>query len=484
MYIECNMRNYKKYNSLKKVIKVLLFLLFIVLYVICVFPSFAESLYVKNYIVNAFFLILSVAMLVRLYLMDDLDIFDPIVIIGLLYIALYFFVPLYDISVGKYTWYGYDLFSYGVKSSCIAFLGYVCFYIVYARCFKFHSKPYNTQIIRPTICNNIIIRNRSIIILVILLVYFVSLSANIFYLVNVSGNSLLYILTLGMAGGGNNIQKTTSSIGFISMLSYCTPAATLLYFEYGKSKFLKVLMFVPMVILQVARGFRFFVIQIAITFFSYYYLKHNKRPKLSVVAFFLIVVAIPVLTMTVFRDSIRSGSGMDLSIISFETLDKAIDATVWDNFRIYHNYHGMVGKIPSVYSYVYGRQMIIGTLIMMIPRIIWPAKLASAAGVDLSEIIGLSLEGTGQAYPNLGEYYYAFGIVGVILFMSIYGVYARYVKDRYKKSQDGLDIILYSVLLGSNLQLIIRGYFPSNFWYLVFSIIPIIIVRRIERISD
>ena len=206
------MRNYKKYNSLKKVIKVLLFLLFIVLYVICVFPSFAESLYVKNYIVNAFFLILSVAMLVRLYLMDDLDIFDPIVIIGLLYIALYFFVPLYDISVGKYTWYGYDLFSYGVKSSCIAFLGYVCFYIVYARCFKFHSKPYNTQIIRPTICNNIIIRNRSIIILVILLVYFVSLSANIFYLVKVSGNSLLYILTLGMAGGGNHIQKTTSSI--------------------------------------------------------------------------------------------------------------------------------------------------------------------------------------------------------------------------------------------------------------------------------
>ena len=111
---------------------------------------------------------------------------------------------------------------------------------------------------------------------------------------------------------------------------------------------------------------------------------------------------------------------------------------------------------------------------MVVPRIVWPNKLSTQAGMSLDVLIGRNFYGTGQAYPNLGEYYYAMGVAGIVFFMAIYGIWAKKMKKLYTKSDiTGIDIIYYSTLLGTNLQLIIRGYTPSNFWYLLFSVLPV-----------
>ena len=107
--------------------------------------------------------------------------------------------------------------------------------------------------------------------------------------------------------------------------------------------------------------------------------------------------------MTTFRVAIRSGVGIDTSIINGDMIKDSFDSAFWDNLRIYKNVYGMVPVIPSQYDYVWGRQIVIGTIVMMIPRALWPGKISSYGGEGLTTLIGPNIA-SGQAYPALGEY--------------------------------------------------------------------------------
>ena len=457
--------------------------LFFLFLLILLYPSEAGEIYRNNYIVDGFAL-LTILLLIIIYIgKNGFDMFEPIYFITIIYAVLYFVTPIYDILTGEYLWFGYDLFKYGVKSTWIALTGYIVFYIFYI--YKFKSKTdYNTTQINITKIesNNFAAKKTDLIIIVTLIIYAVSFAANVWYMLKSGYTSITYILTMGLIGGEATAAEKVDNIGFVSMLSFCLPTSTLLYWEYGRSKLLKTVLFVPMLMLQVTRGFRFFVVQIAVTFFAYYYIKKKKRPKVINIIIALIVLIIPVLLMTMFRDTVRAGEGAAVSSVSGDSIKEAFDQAFWDNLRIYKNFYGMVNAIPKKFSFVYGRQMIVGTIVMAIPRIIWPGKISTGAGVGLVQIIGRNLIGTGQAYPNIGEYYFALGIVGVIVFMALYGWWAKKLKTKYMSvSAGGINNILFSVLLGANLQLIIRGYTPSNFWYLVFSILPILIIKMIVK---
>lgn len=446
----------------------------IVVGLVIAYPAGIEKIYIDNYLVDSLCLIMSIVMLLRLYINDKVDMFEPLILIAAVYIMMYFFTPIYDICVGELKWYGYDLFQYGIRATVIEFVGFIVFYFFYTHYFTFGDTRKDIHLYKD---NDIHDNEVKVSISLILLMYIFCFVANVYYLMRSGGNSLLYLLTLGLSGNGGSTTVTESSLGFVSMFSYCLPAVTLLYWEFGKSKLVKIILFIPMFMLQVARGFRFFVIQIIITFFAYYFIKNKKRPNMINIILAALVLMIPVLLMTLFRVSLREGTGMDLSGISLKSIQNAFDAAVWDNFRIYQNVYGMVHVIPDTYGYVYGRQLVLGTIYMVIPRIIWPGKLSSYGGFGLTTLIGSNIA-SGQAYPNIGEFYYAGGILGVIICMAIYGMWMKYVRDRFMYSDNKFNWITYSVLLGANLQLIIRGYMPSNFWYVVFSILPVWIVRK------
>ncbi len=449
-------------------------------------PWTAQKVYIKNYLVDGLCLFGVILLLISYANKNKFDMFEPIYFISAIYVLMYFITPIYDILTEEYLWYGYNLFEYGVTSSLIAFLGYFAFYVFYRFSFE---KGKDRSIIFDTLDqqNERSVASDTGLIAVILVMYVVCFVANLWYLVQYYGASLLYVLTLGLLGEMSG-TPTDASIGFISMLSYCLPTTVLLYWEYGKSKLLKIILFVPMLMMQITRGFRFFVIQIFVTFFAYYFIRKGKRPKLKALLGLFVLLMIPVLLMTLFRDTIRAGGGLSISTFSASRLKEGFDAAFWDNLRIYQNFYGMVGVIPEEFGFVYGRQMIVGTLVMMIPRALWPGKISMYGGEGLVTLIGANIA-AGQAYPNLGEYYYAIGVFGVVLFMSLYGWWMK--RERVKnmpKRSGGLNNIIFAVLLGANLQLIIRGYTPSNFWYLIFSILPVIILKflfpKIERGRD
>lgn len=449
---------------------------------IVLFPVSISDVYAQNYVVDAICLLASIILLISLYLRGKLDLFEPITFISLIYIAMFFCAPIHDIISGELYWFGYDLFPYGIKATLIAFLGYCVFFFCYSS--NYDLKLRSKKRVAAKQVNEMSYFNplKSEIISICLVMYLFCFGTNAFYLARAVGNSLLYSLSLGLLGAGNTRETLNAPLGFISMFSFCLPTITLIYWEYSGNKWVARILFVAMFMLQVARGFRFYIIQIAVTFFSYHYIKKNKRPKIISIVCTLFALMIPVIIMTMFRNSIRSGAGMNLSALNVQSIREAFNAAIWENLRIYRNFYAMVNRIPSQYPYVYGRQMILGTLIMFVPRIIWPTKLPSAAGVGLEYIVGMNLIGTGQAYPNIGEYYYAIGVIGVIICMAIYGYWAKRLKRKLMDdAHSNLDIIEYSVLLGCNLQLIIRGYTPGNFWYLVFSVMPLAIVKKLHN---
>ena len=394
--------------------------------------------------------------------------FDPFYIVSVIYLCMYAICPMYDIKIGEYLWYGYAVFQNGCFATLVALIGYVAFYLFYRNSFKSNQKKTAPMSWAGGG------EQPKYLVLFILVVWLFCFAANAFYMVS-GGNSLVYCLTLGFAGEGGG-ESSDVSLGFVSMFSYALPATTLLYCQYGKGKLVKGAMIYLMLVLQVSRGFRFIIIQIVIMLLIYYRLKHKRYPNIALMGSATFFMLAALLLMTIFRSDVRSGTGMDLSVISSNVLTDAFDEMFWDNLRIYKNFYGMVGVIPDSFPFCYGDEIVIGTLVMLIPRIIWPSKPSMYGGEGLAVLIGPNIA-SGQAYPSLGEYYYALGVAGVIIMMGLFAVLMKYMSARKGHSDDPLDWIMYAAVASCSLQLIIRGYMPSNFWLVVFSVLPVILVR-------
>lgn len=430
-----------------------------------------EDKYIYNYRINIIALLICLILYGKSIISNKNDIFSPISIFTSIYLFMFFITPMYDIYIKEYYWFGQNLFEFGIQGSIYALLGYIIFYISYTYKIKNNIK-----------LNKLILEfnyRKKYFIFYILLGYLFCLIANIFYLIKNNGNSILYILTLGVLGSGGN-EETLTNIGIISMFSYSLPSFTLLYLEYGKNKILKILFFLIMFELQVIRGFRFFIIQIIIMFGFYYLLRNNKKLKIKGIIISILIIIFPVLLMTLFRGSLREGEGIDLSIISLKVLKKALDNAFWENLRIYKGYYGIIKVVPTMTNYLLGKQMILYTLIMFIPRFLWPGKPGNpgteAQKLSLGKVAVLS----GSAYPCLGEQYYEAGIVGIILCMGFFGWWMRNLQLNYRyNKKSNIDLMIYTSLVGIILQLVIRGYTPSNFWMIIFTMIPFWITKKI-----
>lgn len=133
--------------------------------------------------------------------------------------------------------------------------------------------------------------------------------------------------------------------------------------------------------------------------------------------------------------------------------------------------------------------MILYSLILLIPRAIWPGKPLPQIYDIVGATYGNQAVINGVAYPNLGEYYVEFGVVGIIVCMFILGLFCRYARNLYVKRQGlSLSLVLYSLVYGALFQIIIRGYMPQNFTMMLFLLAPVILIaivnKRSSRILD
>ena len=131
-------------------------------------------------------------------------------------------------------------------------------------------------------------------------------------------------------------------------------------------------------------------------------------------------------------------------------------------------------------NYTFGEQMFFYTLIMLVPRFVWPSKPQPIIREVLMKTVSKYASLAGTAYPYLGEYYHEFGLLGVILFCFLLGLFCRYLAKKLYSSNIH-DIIIYSVCFPLLFQILIRGYTPSNFYMMVFVLLPIVFNKKMSN---
>ena len=406
------------------------------------------------------------------------DFFEPITIISILYMMLFVFEPMIDICENNLKWFGGNYTSFGIKGTWIAVAGYLFFFIGY-RTKRFSFAPsshnelrYNVKKETKEVEDNAYYAKVAIVFWIAC--YFLSV---LFLLL--SGKSLAFILTGGLTGNGD-LLESRKMLGALSMFSYCLVGAWMLYFVYGKNKSLKVITFILTVFIYYIRGYRFIIIIFALAPIVFMYLYKQKRPRLVTIIGAIIVMIIFVGFVAAARNSVRYGGGISSDMVNW---DAALEQ-VKDNFRIYKTYYALVGYVPQKTNYLHGQQIFLYTALMLVPRIIWKSKPETSAGLYLiRDAISESAFLSGTAYPIIGEFYIEFGSVGVVIFMFLYGYLNKSWMNKYGLSYSKFDQIMYSILLLSNFQIVIRGYTPSNFYMVIFFVLPLLFIKFLKGIN-
>ena len=406
------------------------------------------------------------------------DFFEPITIISILYMMLFVFEPMIDICENNLKWFGGNYASFGIKGTWIAVAGYLFFFIGY-RTKRFSFAPSSHNELRYKVKKETKeVEDNAYYAKVAIVFWIACYFLSVLFLL-LSGKSLAFILTGGLTGNGD-LLESRKMLGALSMFSYCLVGAWMLYFVYGKNKSLKVITFILTVFIYYIRGYRFIIIIFALAPIVFMYLYKQKRPRLVTIIGAIIVMIIFVGFVAAARNSVRYGGGISSDMVNW---DAALEQ-VKDNFRIYKTYYALVGYVPQKTNYLHGQQIFLYTALMFVPRIIWKSKPETSAGLYLiRDAISESAFLSGTAYPIIGEFYIEFGSVGVVIFMFLYGYLNKSWMNKYGLSYSKFDQIMYSILLLSNFQIVIRGYTPSNFYMVIFFVLPLLFIKFLKGIN-
>ena len=402
------------------------------------------------------------AILALLCFFRGLDIFEPFVLSTVLMVAIFLVMPILDITNGDTRAFGVNIMPYCLEGTIIFDISYIAFCLGYFKKRKV-SKPRGDNLA----CGE---NSRQIIVLVTLLFYAVSY---IFSLIDqiTHGINWEYILSFGSTGlvGGDTVGQP---LGFMGLFANSLLSCWLIYLFYGKSTLLKVILGVLTFAMYFVRTARHIMIDMIVAPIVMFYLSRDKRPAAILIVIALLLVVIGSGIISFIRGSVRNGWGVSLDNFAAEDIFENLIF----NLQIYKSYYGVLRAFTEKMDYTYGMQ-ILYTFIMIVPRIIWPGKPESYQAQIIGNGLNHKAVVTGYAFPNLGEFYGEFGIIGAIVGYLLFGMLLGRWKTMYaQESSTKVSMLKYSILLPVCLQLIIRGAIYQNFYLIIFLMLPFWVV--------
>lgn len=413
--------------------------------------------------------IVSVFYLFTAYQKRIIDYYHPLHLITFLYFMLFIIGPTWFVIGNRADCYGTNVMGGCVKGTVIFVLGYIVFCLAYL-----NTAAENVEKINAS---GLFLTERTIIQLSFIIWLVGCISATL-YLLSI-GKTFSYILTLG--NQGVLVEASDGATRFLISFGYMMAFPCIMLFSFCRRKHLLFPILYITLALYYTMGYRFIMLIVIVGCCIMHF--RSKSKILSTVGLVAFIASILVLIGIVgfMRQGVRTGNITDLSGFDFDDIIYALES----NFDIYKPYYGLVQTYPQKYDHTMGGSMIVDTLAMWIPRAIWPGKpLATEQTMVvalMNSVNSYAITGAAMAWPNIAEYYMEFGIVGVIVFMAILGRVASKAINWYT-SNNTFDVVKYAVLMPAFLQLIIRGYTPSNVTMLAFLfIIPICIYRIVEQ---
>ena len=402
----------------------------------------------------------------------EIDLFSPLLLVTLIHMLLFEFTPLLCLFTNDLLLLGQDLWGGCIKGTWISTIGF--FALIAAYLFSRDIRVQGKLMAEQT---DVHADRSSLCLLVNVVIWILAFLAHVYYLRS-TGKNLAYVLSLGMSRFSYATPKG-SNIQFLSVIAYAMLPSYLYIFMFSKKRIWKVVLFYLMTVTFVARGFRFIIVAIIVGPLILYCLKEDKRPRLRHVLLVFLLLLIMITVVGSMRNDFRAGKGITESVMKSLTLKSAIEVFK-GNFEIFKAYYGIVERIPSLMGYTYGRQIFLYTLIMMIPRFLWPGKPQP----PLKDVLYISIcpyaVKAGMRYPYLGEYYHEFAVLGVIVGCVFLGLFCKLLA-RYKESKNIHAMVLFATVYPLMLQVLIRGFTPSNFYMLLFVIVPIALTALLTR---
>lgn len=407
------------------------------------------------------------------------DLFEPITLVTFIFLMMFTVAPLYNIlqndllhPAGVNTWGGC------IMGTAIAFFSYLSFCVgYYVKFFQRKATYRKTEAfkkidIKEKPKSGILVKLYSYCIAIWCIGFVFSVGY-----IGIKGLDFLYIFTVGIWGNvDRNLVGEYAYIEFLSVFSNLMIPAWMYIYATGKNRFVRWGLFYLMVASYVIRGFRVFLVILALAPIVFYYLKNKKRPSQKTIVLFIVVFIFVNGIVGFARSALRAGDEIALNDFGAKEVVEAVVG----NLEVYKTYYGVIEAIPEQYPYTYGKQMIGYTAMIFIPRVIWADKPEPIIRDVLRVAINDYAVKGGSAFPNLGEYYMEFGLVGCIIFMFFLGKLCLFLKKIYiKNPESGHHLIAYSILLPVLFQIIIRGYTPTNFYLVLFMALPIYCLRKL-----
>ncbi len=222
------------------------------------------------------------------------------------------------------------------------------------------------------------------------------------------------------------------------------------------------------------QGFRWRHIALGMSLFSIYFLFFNRKVNL---ALFFTLGLIGIMLMGFIGKTRSYGAGLGYSdqqqFTNYELLLEGFGESA-----VFMTTGFLVNQSPERDLFI-GWDPIVQTLVMPIPRAVWPDK---PSGNYISVIESLYDHifvgnGMGAAVLNFGEYFLMFGYTGVVIGYFIWGWIFRSVWHWFLKHRTNkLAIVTYAVFFSYIYMIISRGYTPQVVMLFCFTVLPLYVI--------
>ena len=454
------------------------YFLSIVISIACIFMGFPEgSEYTHEYILLGGLMIIYLIINFLFFLRFSFYIFEPISLVFVLYLFIFFVDPLINISTFETDCMGHEVMRGCETATWIFFFSYICFLFGYYGVFRKNIKIvdiYKAEERRGKENS----WSHSKVEKVALVIWIISFAFGCIELVS-KGMSLSYFLTLGLRGQIENLYAD-SVFGFLGNFRFSMITAWVYLFVCNRKSILTIICGILTLEYFILRGFRHSLFVVIFAPIIYSFIKNKKTPKLRSLVIMAAIVVLVMGGMQFVRGSLREGTSVNWSTFDTSIFVDAIQG----NCDVYKTFYGMVEVVPSKLSYQLGKASIVSVITMIIPRKIWPSKPVSPIITNLHVFCGEQAAKSGYAMPNISEYYLDFGPIGCCICLFIFGKLLQKLKGNYVlRTYDKHGLILYAILFPALLQVVLRGYSPSYVFLLLFYVLPVILIKFIVRSS-
>ena len=270
----------------------------------------------------------------------------------------------------------------------------------------------------------------------------------------------------GVAGSGGG----TFANYFNLSVNFWIVGVTLLFIYFLRTKkglLWFAIFFVLALGIYTTLGFRYRIILLLGSVVGAYYL--TKRIRLSALVatagVFLLITMMGIINIT------RSyNRGLDLGRLDNGDSRSFFQSGLTESL-IFQTTGAVIELVPEEYDYV-GFEPIVSTLLFPIPRAIYPQKNSARYLFDfLDRLFGPY--GQGAAMMSFGEYYMAFGWLGLIVGSFLIGWFSRKLWNWFLANQRNPFVIAAYVCSVMYLYVVIsRGYLPQVTMLFFFSVFP------------